>query len=233
MTDDELDREVDAAADAVLAATEGPGGLRRLATWGGRAPVAARRRVAALVDAVAARVVERPLDLRDGDDTVRRLEAARRRRGTGTSMAGYLAGRGLARRTVRVGARRVPAVMLVTGATAVGSSVSLGARELTILGSRLVQRARAAGLDPTPRWVRYVLVQVYLRPEHRPTLDPAPRWLTSRLLGAWAGRALAGSVPVVPASVALPRPREWVDAVERLDLHGLAAHPDGPPRGDE
>lgn len=192
-----------------------------------------RRWVSALVDAVAARVVERPLDLRDGEETLRRLEAARHRRGSGTSLAGYLAGRRLTRRTVRLGTRRVPAVVLVTGATALGSSAALGARELTVLGSRLVRRARAAGFEPTPRWVRYVLLQIYLRPEQRPELDPAPRWLTSRLLGAWARRAAAASVPMVPASAALPRPREWVEAVERLELAPLTAHPDGPPRADE
>ncbi|HSL57949.1 MAG TPA: hypothetical protein VK866_08920 [Acidimicrobiales bacterium] len=225
--------QVDAVVAELGRAAVDAGGLRGLVRRGGRLPDAARARGAALVDAVAHRVVRDPLDVRTADEALARIEAARRRSGTGRSVVSYLAGRRLVRRSVAFGSRRVPAVVVVTSATALASSVAAGARELHVLGSQLVHRARAHGVEVSPRLVRVVLVQVYLRPEARPDLARPPRWLTSRLLAAWVRRAAAGVVPFMPDAIAAPRPHDWVRAIDRLDLDELARHVDGTDAGAE
>ena len=92
-----------------------------------------------------------------------------------------------------------------------------GVRELQLLASYLINRLRAAGVDPDHGLVRSLTLSLYLDPARRPSLDiPAGR-AAGGVARQWVLRSLGGDAE----SAVRARARRQAEAIDRLDLAAL------------
>jgi hypothetical protein len=187
------------------------------------------------IDRLVATVVEHP----SGVETPEQLRASLTRLRTSdkgaASAATLLAGTAIAKRTVGFGARRVPVLAAATGAATAMMIVARGLREVRLIASHLVHRARAEGVEVDTRALRAIALQVYLRPHEAPSHDDGPSMLTTRVATRWMRTAATTVLPLVPDSIGVPAIESWVTAAQGADVALLAAHPSeaGTPEVDQ
>ncbi|HEX5614930.1 MAG TPA: hypothetical protein VFZ83_07205 [Acidimicrobiia bacterium] len=183
----------------------------------------ARRRlteaVDGLLDAIARSVTERPLDVRDVDDAIERIEELSSGVSNRAGSAWSLWAMSRARRLLAGRWRIVPNAAVLAGVTSLLTSVACGAIELRVLGSLLVRRLQAEGRVVDERSVRRIVIGAYLDPDDV-TTDVAPNATVGlRLLGRWARHAF----PVFHGGRSLDRTRRAARAIDELDLSTFPA----------
>lgn len=200
---------VGAAADDAAATM---GDAWRAAGWGTRLrtlPSAASEALELLLDRIVKAAVEDPYPVHHAEQVTARLETDGHPPPFGGAIFLALAAR--SRRTLKVGRRAVPlALAAKMGADVVGS-VRLGAYELELLASLVVQRMRAAKVPVDPRLVQRITVNAYLSPRRRHDLDRPRPSATGQLAAMWVGRIMA----VEPA---LGRVRKAADLIDDVDF---------------
>ena len=198
-----------AAADD---AAQSLGDAWREAGWGERVkgmPEAATEALEQLLDRIVKAAVAEPYPVHDAAQVAQRLETDGHPPPFGGAMFLALAAR--SRKTLKVGRRAIPlALAAKMGADVVGS-FRLGAYELELLASQVVNRMRAAKVPVDPRLVQRITVNAYLAPRKRQDIDRRRRSAAAQLAGMWAGRIMA----VEPA---LGRVRKAADLVDELDF---------------
>ena len=123
----------------------------------------------------------------------------------------FLALAARSRRTLKVGRRAVPlALAAKMGADVVGS-FRLGAFELELLASQVVNRMREAHVPVDARLVQRITVNAYLAPRRRHGVDRPRRSAAAQLTAMWLGRIMA----VEPA---LGRVRKAADLIDEIDF---------------
>ncbi|MFM8303385.1 MAG: hypothetical protein ACKOA9_03645 [Actinomycetota bacterium] len=205
---------VRAAADA---AAESLGDAWRAAGWATRVrslPGAATEALERLLDRIVKTAIEDPVPVHDADQVVARLETDSHPPPFGGALLLALAAR--SRRTLTIGRRAVPLALTAKLGTDVVGSFRLGAYELELLASQVVNRMRAARVPVDPRTVQRVTVNAYLAPRRRHDVDAPRRSAAARLAGMWVGRIMA----VEPA---VGRIRKAAELVDELDF--VAARP--------
>ena len=90
------------------------------------------------------------------------------------------------------------------------SSFRLGAFELELLASLVVNRLRKAGLPVDPRLVQRITVNAYLAPRRRHDVSRRRRTAPGQLAAMWSGRVLS----VEPAIGRLSKAAELVDSID-------------------
>ena len=198
-----------AAADD---AAQSLGDAWREAGWGERVkgmPEAATEALEQLLDRIVKAAVAEPYPVHDAAQVAQRLETDGHPPPFGGAMFLALAAR--SRKTLKVGRRAIPlALAAKMGADVVGA-FRLGAYELELLASQVVNRMRAAKVPVDPRLVQRITVNAYLAPRKRQDIDRRRRSAAAQLAGMWAGRIMA----VEPA---LGRVRKAADLVDELDF---------------
>jgi hypothetical protein len=112
------------------------------------------------------------------------------------------------------GVKRVPLVLTATTTAAVAARLRAGVREVQVIGSYLASRIEAVtGRPADPALVKRAAVELYIKPERAPTLD-ARRIPLTGLARMWLVRGFLGRDSTKKATKA-------IDAVDRLDVHGL------------
>ncbi len=200
---------VRAAADA---AAHSIGDAWREAGWATRVrslPGTATEALEQLLDRIVKAAIEDPIPVHDAGQVAARLETDGHPPPFGGALFLALAAR--SRRTLKVGRRAVPlALAAKLGADVVGS-FRLGAYELELLASQVVNRMRDAKVPVDPRVVQRVTVNAYLSPRRRHDVDAPRRTAAAQLAGMWAGRIMA----VEPA---LGRVRKAADLIDEIDF---------------
>jgi len=194
-------------------------------------------RVRALVDGALDRVFDEPFDVRTADELVELTAAGPIGNGPGpaaTSLGAFVAAATpLARRALfaanrsskvatklpmpsskalKVGLATIPIALRL------GTTSRRGVRELQLLASYVITRLRSAGVEPERGLVRALTLSLYTDPARRPTLD-TPRARTAGTVSRqWIFRSLGGDAE----SAIRARARRQADAIDRLDLPGLA-----------
>ena len=198
-----------AAADD---AAQSIGDAWRQAGWGARVrslPGTTTEALELLLDRIVKAAVDEPYPVHDAAQVAQRLETDGHPPPFGGAMFLALAAR--SRKTLKVGRRAVPlALAAKMGADVVGS-FRLGAYELELLASLVVNRMRAAKVPVDPRLVQRITVNAYLSPRKRQDVDRRRGSAAAQLAGMWAGRIMA----VEPA---LGRVRKAADLVDELDF---------------
>ena len=198
-----------AAADD---AAQSIGDAWRQAGWGARVrslPGTTTEALELLLDRIVKAAVDEPYPVHDAAQVAQRLETDGHPPPFGGAMFLALAAR--SRKTLKVGRRAIPlALAAKMGADVVGS-FRLGAYELELLASQVVNRMRAAKVPVDPRLVQRITVNAYLAPHKRQDIDRRRRSAAAQLAGMWAGRIMA----VEPA---LGRVRKAADLVDELDF---------------
>jgi len=200
---------VRAAADD---AAQSIGDAWREAGWTTRVrslPGTATEALEQLLDRIVKAAIEDPVPVHDAGQVAARLETDGHPPPFGGALFLALAAR--SRRTLKVGRRAVPlALAAKLGADVVGS-FRLGAYELELLASQVVNRMRDAKVPVDPRVVQRVTVNAYLAPRRRHDVDAPRRTAAAQLAGMWVGRIMA----VEPA---LGRVRKAADLIDELDF---------------
>jgi hypothetical protein len=181
------------AGSVVTLVKEVLGAIRRLA--GASVTVVAEAVEApsrALTQRVAANAVVNPRPVADPQALAAALARGPNAPALGSAAAAAFAAR-MARRFRRLGflARRTPMWILAAAVPALHASVTRGAEEVALVASHLVQRARAAGIEPDPERVRRATVQLMSGTPVDPATDP--RHFV--LVGGWLQRAARGTLP--------------------------------------
>ena len=162
-----------------------------------------------LLDRIVKAAIEDPYPVRDAGEVAARLETDGHPPPFGGALFLALAAR--SRRTLKVGRRAVPlALAAKMGADVVGS-FRLGAYELELLASQVVNRMRDAKVPVDPRLVQRITVNAYLAPRRRHDVDRLRRSAAGQLAAMWTGRILA----VEPA---LGRVRKAADLIDEIDF---------------
>jgi hypothetical protein len=162
-----------------------------------------------LLDRIVKAAIEDPVPVHDAGQVAARLETDGHPPPFGGALFLALAAR--SRRTLKIGRRAVPlALAAKLGADVVGS-FRLGAYELELLASQVVNRMRDAKVPVDPRVVQRVTVNAYLAPRRRHDVDSPRRTAAAQLAGMWVGRIMA----VEPA---LGRVRKAADLIDELDF---------------
>ena len=162
-----------------------------------------------LLDRIVKAAIEDPVPVHDAGQVAARLETDGHPPPFGGALFLALAAR--SRRTLKVGRRAVPlALAAKLGADVVGS-FRLGAYELELLASQVVNRMRDAKVPVDPRVVQRDTVNAYLAPRRRHDVDAPRRTAAAQLAGMWVGRIMA----VEPA---LGRVRKAADLIDELDF---------------
>lgn len=115
------------------------------------------------------------------------------------------------RRSLRIGKRTIPLALAAKFGADLAGSFRLGAYELELLASLVVQRMRSLGVVVDSRVVQRVAVNAYLSPGRRHDVMRRRRSAPARLVALWSGRVMA----VEPA---VGRLRKAADLVETLDF---------------
>jgi hypothetical protein len=203
-------------------------------------PVWTKEKVAELVDAGLDRVYAKPLEIDNAAEALAFLtelgeestgnEPARRMAGiiaaAGPILVRLAKGTGAVAKLAGAGTKVLPTGRMITlGTTAVlatvriGASARVGARELQILASYLMARMRQAGRPVDRDLIEQVVVQCYLDPDARPQFQAETGHGAGGLARAWAARGIKAPSGAKRAQIN----RKRVDAIERLDVHALAA----------
>ena len=182
----------------------------REARWSTRLrtlPETASEALELLLDRIVKAAVEEPYPVHDAGQVAARLETDGHPAPFGGAMFLALAAR--SRRQLKVGRRAIPlALAAKMGADVVGS-FRLGAYELELIASQVVNRMRAAKVPVDPRLVQRITVNAYLSPRKRIDVDEPRRTAAGQLAAMWVGRIMA----VEPA---LGRVRKAADLVDEL-----------------
>lgn len=209
-------RVLGAADDAARAASD----WLRTAGLAQRAralPDAATQQVETLLDRVVARAVTDPLDVHSVDDVRACLADAPGGAGGAAAWVTALAGR--TKRTLSFRGRAIPLTMAAKlGSEAVGS-FRLGAYELEILASLLVQRLRAANLAVEPRAVQRVTVNAYVWPRRPSEIARRRQVAPASIAGLWIGRVLS----VEPAVGRVTKAAEALLALDLADVERVTS----------
>ncbi len=182
----------------------------REAGWGTRLrtlPATGSEALERLLDRIVKAAVDDPYPVHDAGQVAERLETDGHPAPFGGAMFLALAAR--SRRSLKVGRRAVPlALAAKMGADVVGS-FRLGAYELELIASLVVNKMRAAKVPVDPRVVQRITVNAYLSPRRRHDVDAPRRTAAGQLAAMWVGRIMA----VEPA---LGRVRKAADLVDEL-----------------
>jgi hypothetical protein len=170
------------------------------------------------VDQLVERVVHHPSPVVTRDELAEALESVRSNKTGAASIATLLTATRMARRTVSIGARRIPVLAAATGTATALATFAGGFRELRMLASHLVHRARFEGVEVTPTALRTVTLQLYLRPGEAPRVDTPPTLLLPRIASRWVRTAAAEVLPLVPTSLSRPSVDKLVDAAAAVDV---------------
>jgi hypothetical protein len=200
---------------------------RALTTAAKGLPAATVTAVGERLDRLVATVAAHPTGVETPDQLRSSLMRLRTSDKSAASAATFLAGTAIARRTIGIGARRVPMLAAVTGVATGLTIFARGLREVRLIASHLVHRARAAGVEVDPSALRTIALQVYLRPHEAPTHDGSPSMLTTRVATRWARTAATTVLPLVPDAIGVPAIDSWVAAAERVDVRLLAGPTSG------
>ncbi|MBK5222850.1 MAG: hypothetical protein JJE52_08245 [Acidimicrobiia bacterium] len=174
------------------------------------------------LDQLVQRIVDHPSPVTTPKELSDALDAARSHKGA-SSIATFLAGTGIARRTVGLGTRRIPALVAITGTATALTTFAGGFRELRMIASYVVNRAHAVGIEVHPGRLRIVTLQLYLTPGVTPSVDAPPRLLATKLGSRWVRSAAAAALPLVPDGIGRPSVRKWVEAADLVDVRLLEA----------
>ena len=185
-------------------------------------PAASVAAVGERIDRLVSTVVAHPTGVQTADQLRSSLLRLRTSDAGAASAATLLAGTAIARRTVGLGARRVPVLAAATGAATALMIFARGLREVRLIASHLVHRARGAGVEVDPGALRAIALQVYLRPNEAPSHDSAPTLLTTRVATRWARTAATTFLPLVPDAIGVPTIDSWVAAADAVDVSLLA-----------
>jgi len=194
-------------------------------------------RVRAIVDGALDRVFAEPFDVRSAEEFEELVAAGPVGHGPGptaTSLTAFVAAATpIARRTLAMASKsgkvatKVPlpssrAVKIGLASIPIALRLSTvtrrGVRELQLLASYLMTRLRSAGVDPDPGFVRALTLSLYLDPARRPTLDAPGGKAAGGVARQWVLRSMGGDAE----SAVRARARRQTDAIDRLDLPGLA-----------
>lgn len=184
----------------------------REAGWATRVrtlPDTATEALELLLDKIVKAAIEEPYPVRDAAQVAKRLETDGHPAPFGGAMFLALAAR--SRKSLKVGRKAVPVALAAKMGADVVGSFRLGAYELELLASLVVNRMRAASVPVDPRLVQRITVNAYLSPGKRIDVDRRRRSAAAQLAGMWAGRIMA----VEPA---LGRVRKAADLVDELDF---------------
>ena len=179
-------------------------------------PSALVDQVEGLLDKVAARAVEAPLDVRTVDDVKACLSEAPSGAGGAASWLTALAGK--SKRTLSWRGRAIPLSVATKLGTEVLGSFRLGAYELEILASLLVHRLRDAGLPVDARAVQRAAVNAYVWPAREPDALRRREVPPTSLGALWVGRMLA----VEPAVGRVTKAAESLLALDRAGLERVS-----------
>ncbi len=194
-------------------------------------------RLRTLVDNTLDRVFDEPFDVRTADELEDLVAAGPVGNGPGpaaTSLGAFVAtATPLARRALSVATRsskvatKAPlpsSKMLKIGIVSIPIALRLtttsrrGVRELQLLASYVITRLRAAGVEPERGLVRALTLALYVDPARRPTLDTSGSRAAGSISRQWVLRSLGGDAETAIRA----RARRQADALDRLDLPGLA-----------
>ena len=193
----------DEAAQSIADAWREAGWFARLR----QLPDTATEALEHLLDRIVKSAVEQPVPVFSATDVRHRLETEGHPPPYGGALFFAIAAR--SRKTLKVGKRAVPiAVAAKLGADVVGS-FRLGAFELELLASLVVNRLRKAGMPVDPRLVQRITVNAYLSPA-RHDVARRRRSAPAQLAAMWSGRVMS----VEPAVGRLGKAAELVDAID-------------------
>jgi hypothetical protein len=222
-----------AVRDAADDAARTIGEAWRASGWGTRLrtlPQTSSEALERLLDRIVKAAVEDPYPVHSADQVAARLETDGHPAPFGGAMFLALAAR--SRRSIKVGKRAVPlALAAKMGADVVGS-FRLGAYELELLASQVVQRMRAAKVPVDPRLVQRITVNAYLAPRRRHDVAHPRRSAAAQLVAMWLGRILA----VEPALGRVRKAAALVDElqfVHDVDASGTGVEEPGRPARQE
>lgn len=195
----------DAAAGSVLDAWRRAGLWDRLRA----VPRSANGRVEALLVKVVQAAVDDPYPVHTAEDVMDHIERDGHQPAFGGALLLAIVAR--SRRMLKVGGRAVPLAVVAKLGTDLVTSFRLGAYELELLASLVVQRLRDDGLPVDPVTVQRITVNAYVRPGRSHGVGGANAAAAPALAAMWAGRILS----VEPARGRL---RKAAVLVESLDL---------------
>jgi hypothetical protein len=176
-------------------------------------PAAATEALEQLLDRIVKSAIEQPIPVFSAADVRHRLETEGHAPPVGGALFLALAAR--SKRSLKVGKRAVPLAVAAKIGADVASSFRLGAFELELLASLVVNRLRKAGMPVDPRLVQRITVNAYLSPRRRHDVARRRRSAAAQLAAMWSGRVLS----VEPAIGRLAKAAELVDAIDFvLDL---------------
>lgn len=195
----------DDAAESVFAAWKRAGLWDRIRSL----PASASDRVEALLVRVVRAALADPLPVHTAAEVMDHLERDGHAPAFGGALLLAIVAR--SRRILKVGGRAVPVALVAKFGTDLVTSFRLGAYELELLASLVVNRFRAAGLAVDPVVVQRITVNSYVRPGRVLGIAARNPGAPPALAVMWAGRILA----VEPARGRL---RKAAELVEGLDL---------------
>jgi len=194
----------DEAAQSIADAWREAGWFARLK----QLPATATEALEHLLDRIVKSAVEQPVPVYSAADVRHRLETEGHPPPYGGALFFAIAAR--SRKSLKVGKRAVPiAVAAKLGADVVGS-FRLGAFELELLASLVVNRLRKAGMPVDPRLVQRITVNAYLAPGRHHDVARRRRSAPAQLAAMWSGRVMS----VEPAVGRLGKAAELVDAID-------------------
>jgi hypothetical protein len=162
-----------------------------------------------LLDRVVARAVENPLDVRSAKQVRKRLEHDGPSSGTSAGWAVALAAR--SKKSLSLGKRTIPVAVATKVGTELLTSFRLGAYELELLASLLVNRLREADAVVDHRFVQRVTVNAYVSPGRRLNVHRRRPHALAQLAGLWSARVMG----VEPA---VGRVGKAAELIESLDV---------------
>jgi hypothetical protein len=170
-------------------------------------PDAATEALEQLLDRIVKSAMDQPVPVFSAADVRHRLETEGHAPPVGGAVFLALAAR--SRRTLKVGKRAVPIAVAAKIGADVVSSFRLGAFELELLASLVVNRLRKAGLPVDPRLVQRITVNAYLAPR-RHDVARRRRSAPAQLAAMWSGRVMS----VEPAIGRLSKAADLVDSID-------------------
>jgi hypothetical protein len=200
-------------------------------------PGRANDRARALVDSAIDRVFDQPFDVRTADELERLVAEGPIGSGPGaaaTSLGAFVAAAmPLAQRALRIASKSskvatklpVPSSKVVRVGMAslpvalrLGTTTRRGVRELQLLASYVINRLRAAGVEPDRGLVQALTLSLYADPARPPALDTTGSRWTGAITRQWVLRSLSGEGETAVRA----RARREAEALDRLDLRALA-----------
>jgi hypothetical protein len=171
-------------------------------------PSAATEALELLLDRVVKAAIDEPYSVFNSHDVTKRLETDGHPAPIGGAV--FLAVAARSRRSLKVGNRAVPLALAAKVGVDIMSSFRLGAYELELLASLVVQRLRKAGLPVDPRLVQRVTVNAYLNPRRRVDVSERRKSAAAQLAAMWAGRVMS----VEPASGRLTKAARLIEDID-------------------